>query len=148
MGEAYIFDRDGTLIEDRHYISSPCMVRPIPGMREKLIRLQRDGAKLFIVSNQSGIRRGYFSRERLMEIDRHMKRLFHPVRFEATFYCTHHPSERCSCRKPSPYFLWKISRIYGFSPDRMTMVGDTHRDRMTAEAFGIRFLFVDEFLSL
>ncbi len=148
MEQAFIFDRDGTLIEDRHYISSPCMVRPIPGIREKLMGLQRDGAKLFIVSNQSGIRRGYFSRERLMEIDRQMKRLLYPVRFEATFYCTHHPSEHCPCRKPSPYFLWKIRNMYGFSPDRMTMVGDSERDRLTAEAFGIRFLFVDEFLSL
>ena len=146
MEEAYIFDRDGTLIEDRHYISSPLFVRLIPGIKDRLMELYKSGRRLFIVSNQSGIRRGYFSYERLMEIDRRMKELLYPIRFEGTFYCIHHPSERCPCRKPNPYFVWKIISRYNLSKGNITFVGNSSVDERTAIRAGVKFLHVDDFL--
>ena len=146
MEKAFIFDRDGTLIEDRHYISSPFFVRLMPGVRERLINLYESGNRLFIVSNQSGIRRGYFSYDRLMEIDRRMKELLYPVRFEETFYCIHHPSERCPCRKPAPYFIWKIKGKYKLKREEMVFVGNSRVDEETASNAGIRFVHIRDFL--
>ena len=72
---AVLLDRDGTLIEDRHYLADPAGVVLLPGVGPALARLARDGRRLFMVSNQSGVGRGYFDEEAVRACQRRLEEL-------------------------------------------------------------------------
>lgn len=106
-----LFDRDGTLIEDKHYLSDPDGVTLLPHVGECLKRLSRQGHQLFMVSNQSGIGRGMFSRREADACNARLIELLEGfgVRFTDMLYCPHSPDEGCSCRKPATG-MWNALR--------------------------------------
>ncbi len=144
---AVFIDRDGTIIVDQHYLSTPSGIRYKPGVMDGLLPLKKHGFRLFIVSNQSGVGRGYFSLERLMRINRRIEMDFHElgVSIDAIEYCPHHPNERCNCRKPGSYMFEKLLiRFRDVLPQCSFAVGDSIRDILPAKKLGIHTVLISD----
>jgi D-glycero-D-manno-heptose 1,7-bisphosphate phosphatase len=130
MNRALFLDRDGTIIEDPGYLSDPSQVRLIPGAAETLAALASEGWKLFVVSNQSGVGRGFVAPEQMHAVQARFLQLLaeHGVRITESYLCIHSPDENCECRKPSPWFLFHAARNHELDLARSWMIGDREGD--------------------
>ncbi len=110
MARAIFLDRDGTIIEEKGYLNTPEQIRFKKGVIEGLKLLQEYGFYLFIVTNQSGVKRGWVSRKRVERINRTLIRLLksQKVFIKDIEVCYHHPKERCGCRKPAPFMIYRL----------------------------------------
>lgn len=145
---AVFLDKDGTLIEDVPYNVDPNLIRLTDGALDGLRSLHDAGYLLIVVSNQSGIARGYFEEQALGAVEQRMRRLLDAARVPLAgfYYCPHHPdggvdaySVECACRKPAPGLLSRAARDHGVSLGRSWMIGDILHD---VEA-GRRELYAD-----
>ena len=126
MHSAVFLDRDGTLIEDKDYLSRPEEVVILPGTASALKQLQVAGFKLFIVTNQSGVGRGHFT---LADVEKVNAHLCHElardgVRFERIYIAPEAPDMPSRGRKPSPQFLFDARDEFGLDLARSYMIGD------------------------
>lgn len=124
MNRAVFLDRDGTIIEERNYLSRPEQVAVFPGAADALERLQAAGFKLFIVSNQSGVGRGYFT---LADVERVHQRLLAELggaRIEKIYIAPEAPGTPSRGRKPSPQFLFDARDEFGLDLAHSYVVGD------------------------
>ena len=126
MNRAVFLDRDGTIIEERNYLCRVEDVVILPGVGRALARLQRAGFRLFIVSNQSGVGRGYFT---LTEVEKVNERLLQElgreqVRFEKIYIAPEAPDAPSRGRKPSPQFLLDARDEFGVDLAQSYMIGD------------------------
>jgi len=140
MTPAVFFDRDGTLNEERNYLHRPEDVVVFPGAGAALRRLQNAGFKLFIVSNQSGVGRGYFT---LADVDRVNQRLVSElaaagVRLEKIYIAPEAPEAPSRGRKPSPQFLFDARDEFGLDLSESYLVGDKLIDLETGWNAGLR----------
>lgn len=140
-----LFDRDGTLIVERNYLSDPDGVELLPGVIEGLHRLRDLGVGLVVVTNQSAIGRGYFDQNRLDEIHRRMEDLLaaEGIRLDGIYVCPHTPEEGCRCRKPLTGLVERASRELGFDARQCFVLGDKECDielgrRIGAKTFLVR----------
>jgi D-glycero-D-manno-heptose 1,7-bisphosphate phosphatase len=143
--KAIILDRDGTIIENAYYPKYPWQIKLKKGVKEKLLKFYKT-YEFFLVSNQSGIKRGYYSLENLTEIQRYIEVLIYPIKFREVFYCIHHPNEICSCRKPKNYFLKKIIWKYKIDLKNSFFVGDSNVDEELAKSFNLNFVYIEDFV--
>lgn len=127
---AVFLDRDGTLIEEREYLSRPEGVAVVPGTGPALKGLMDAGFLLFIVTNQSGIGRGYYSVEDMNRVNARMcaELAGDGVKFECIYFSPEAPSQAGRGRKPSPQFLWDARDDYGIDLSGSFMVGDKLSD--------------------
>ncbi|MFG3641158.1 HAD-IIIA family hydrolase [Micromonospora sp. NPDC047762] len=132
--DAVLLDRDGTLIEDVPYNGDPEKVRPVPGARAALDRLRASGLRLAVVTNQSGLARGYFTAEQMRAVHARVEELL--GRFDAWLVCPHDDADGCDCRKPAPGLVYAAARELGTTPSRCVLVGDIGRDIGAAMAAG------------
>jgi D-glycero-D-manno-heptose 1,7-bisphosphate phosphatase len=141
---AVFLDRDGTIMEDSNYVGDVARVVLIPGADAALKRLQDAGYKLFIVTNQSGIGRGYFTHEAVEAIHAHLDEYFgrSGVRFDHYYVCPHHPEDNCDCRKPKPKFLLEAALTYGLDLSRCFMIGDRPTDLQAGINAGTKTILV------
>ena len=130
MKPAVFLDRDGTLIEERDYLGDPNRVTLLPGVGEALRRLQDAGFLLFIVTNQSGVGRGYFTLDDVDRVHRRLLRLLEPsgVRFTAIYIAPEAPDQPGRGRKPSPQFLFDARDQFRIDLAASYMVGDKSID--------------------
>lgn len=131
-----LLDRDGTLIQDRHYLADPQEVRLLPGVVPALRTLQNSGVSFYLVSNQSGLGRGYFSLQRYQAVQAELRRQLavQGIFLQAELLCPHSPSAGCGCRKPGT-LLWKTLHCkLGLLPEQSAMLGDKPTDL----EFGLR----------
>ena len=126
MTGAVFLDRDGTLIAEKNYLSKVEDVAVFPGAVEALKRLQDAGFKLFIVSNQSGVGRGYFTLADAERVNRHLSEVFAQagVRFEKIYIAPEAPDQPSRGRKPSPQFLFDARDEFGIDLSRSYVIGD------------------------
>lgn len=126
MKRAVFLDRDGTLIEDKDYLHRPEDVVIFPGVVEALKRLQDAGFLLFIVTNQSGIGRGYFTMEDCENVHQHIEQKLGKagVRLTKIYIAPEAPDRPSRGRKPSPKFLFDTRDEFGVDLPRSYMVGD------------------------
>ena len=127
---AVLFDRDGTVIFDRHYLSDPAGVELIPGTGEALAKLKGAGVASYLVSNQSGIGRGYFPESSWYACQARLDELLETfgAKLEDSRFCPHDPEDKCDCRKPA-IGMWKSLRdAYGLEASSCAMVGDKPED--------------------
>lgn len=138
--QALFLDRDGTLIEDRHFVGAVDAVSLLPGTREALARLLRGGTSLFILSNQSGVNRGYFSLADVEAVNRRMIDLLDLGAEPFTRICIapERPDEPSRYRKPSPRFIEEVLAEHGFRKDASWMIGDRPSDWEAGLAAGVR----------
>ena len=123
---AVFLDRDGTLNVDKHYLSDPEQLELIPGVGLALKRLQDAGFLLVIVTNQSGIGRGYYTEENMHAVNRRMINMLAPfgVRLTKIYYSPEAPEQPSVGRKPSPAFLFAARDALGVDLAHSFMVGD------------------------
>jgi D-glycero-D-manno-heptose 1,7-bisphosphate phosphatase len=121
-----ILDRDGTMILERNYLSDPRDVELIPGAAEGLRQLRKIGLGLLVVTNQSGVGRGYFDEAQLDIIHQRLRSLLRAegVSLEGIYYCPHTPEDNCLCRKPRPRLVELAAAEHGFDPRLSFVVGD------------------------
>jgi len=135
---AVFLDRDGTLNVERHYLCRPDQFELFPGVGEALRRLTDVGLRLFVVTNQSGIGRGYFTVQELEAVHSRMRELLSPqgVRFEQIYVAPESPGQPSRYRKPSPQALLDARDAYGVDLARSFMVGDKWIDVETGQNAG------------
>jgi D-glycero-D-manno-heptose 1,7-bisphosphate phosphatase len=126
MNAAIFLDRDGTIIEERNYLSRPEQVVVYPGAGAALRRLRTSGFKLFIVSNQSGVGRGYFTLEDVERVNRHLlaELAGDGVHFTKVYIAPEAPETPSRGRKPSPQFLFDARDEFGLDLASSWMIGD------------------------
>src|SRR2546427_5607210 len=126
MNQAVFLDRDGTLMEEKHFLHRPQDVVLFPGVPAALKRLQAAGFKLFVVSNQSGVGRGYFTLADVQKVNQHIVQEFarEGVRFEKIYVAPEAPDTPSRGRKPSPQFLFDARDEFGIDLARSYMIGD------------------------
>jgi len=125
-----LIDRDGTIIVERHYLHDPALVELVPGAGEALALLSRAGVRLFVVTNQSGIGRGYYSEADFQAVQERLAELLAPfgVAFQDVAFCPHAPDESCDCRKPEPGMWNELCAAHGLKPGETVMIGDNASD--------------------
>ncbi|THJ18114.1 MAG: lipopolysaccharide heptosyltransferase II [Nitrospira sp. CG24B] len=143
-GYTIFLDRDGTLNPDPGYIKSPDQFELFSGVSEALARLKQAGARLIVVTNQSGIARGLLSRKDLDAVHMKLKRLLDGagVTLDAIYFCPHHPDDGCECRKPNRGMIDQAVRECGVNLDRSYLIGDHLRDIELAKRVGARSILV------
>jgi D-glycero-D-manno-heptose 1,7-bisphosphate phosphatase len=126
MDAAVFLDRDGTLIVDKDYLSRPEEVVIFQGVGSGLKKLQEAGFKLFIVSNQSGVGRGYFTMADCEKVNQHVANELkkNGIRFEKVYIAPEAPDQPSRGRKPSPQFLFDARDEFGLNLAKSYMVGD------------------------
>ena len=144
MRPTVFLDRDGTINEEVAYLDDPDRLRLIPGAAEGIRLLNEAGILVIVASNQAGIGRGYFSAATVEAIHERLaeqlaKRGAH---YDAVYYCPHHPSEGCECRKPKAGMLVRAAREHKIDTRRAFMVGDKVSDLEAGRRFGCRTVLV------
>jgi D-glycero-D-manno-heptose 1,7-bisphosphate phosphatase len=148
---AVFLDRDGTIIEEVGYLDALEKVRLLPGAAGAIRRLNRAGWAVVVVSNQSGVARGYFDEAFVEETNRRLKELLdrEGARIDGFYFCPHHPTEGrppyrrdCPCRKPAPGLLLRAAAELGLTFAGSCMIGDTPKDVAAGNRAGARGILV------
>ncbi len=137
-------DRDGTIIVEREYLADPKGVELLPGSLAGLKKMRQLGLGLIVVSNQSGIGRGYFDLNALEAVNAEMKRQLSAggVKLDGIYFCPHLPEDDCICRKPRPGLLARAAHELGFDIAQMFVVGDKACDVDLGRGVGATSLLV------
>lgn len=137
---AAFLDRDGTIVEDVHYLARPEQLRLIPDAVTALRRLHDAHVPVVVVTNQSGIARGMLSADDYAAIERRLDAMLaaEGVHVAATYHCPHHPefSGPCACRKPGVLLYERAAAELSLDPARSLFVGDRWRDVAPALRLG------------
>lgn len=144
-GRAAVFlDRDGTLIVEKNYLADPREAVLLDGVIEGLSRLQRHGLPLVIVSNQSGVGRGYFTMKEVEAVNARIDGLLKPagIVIAGWYVCPHAPEAACRCRKPAPGLIEMASADLDLDPCQSYVIGDKRADLDLAKAVGARGILV------
>ena len=130
MKKAVFMDRDGVIIEQVAYLSKPEQAALIPGAVEALRIIHRHGDLAVVISNQSGVGRGYFTAADVDAVHDRIQELLAQSgeRVDEFRYCPHAPDEKCSCRKPSPEMILKAAERFGIDVHASLMLGDRMSD--------------------
>ena len=148
---AAFLDRDGTLNVDVGYPDSLEKIVLIPGAVEAVQLLNRAGYAVVVVSNQSGVARGYFDEARVQAINRGVAEMFAQAgaRIDGFYYCPHLPEaavaryrRACDCRKPAPGMLQKAVREMHLDLARSLIIGDKYSDIAAGKALGLQAVLV------
>lgn len=136
-------DRDGTIIEDRHFLGDPAGVALCPGAAEGLARLQH-AYRLVVVSNQSGIARGLLTAAQVGGVNARLTEVLREAQVELAgiYWCPHGPDDGCDCRKPLPGMIRRAQRELGGDLRGAAVVGDRPADLQLARNLGLPALFV------
>jgi len=134
-----ILDRDGVInLDSDQFIKNPEEWKPIPGSLEAIARLNQDGYRVVVATNQSGIGRGLFDMPTLNAIHDKMHKACALVgaRIEAVFFCPHTNESKCNCRKPKSGMIEEIASRYNTDLTDVPAVGDSLRDLQATAALG------------
>ena len=139
---AVFLDRDGTLMEEADYCSHPEQVRIIAGAAEALRRLKDAGFRLVIVTNQSGVGRGYYTIADYEAVQTRLLDLLGGGLIDATYFCPESPEANSPRRKPSPEMVFEAARDLGLDLARSWFIGDKAIDVQCGHAAGTRAILV------
>ena len=140
-GRAAVFlDRDGTLIRDVNFVGRPEQVELIPGAAAAVRRVNEAGLPAIVITNQSGIARGYFSESEYGKVHERMESLLGQggARIDATYVCPHFPeiSGPCECRKPGTLLYRRAAKDHGLDLTTSWYIGDKLRDVIPSQELG------------
>ena len=143
-GVTVFLDRDGTLNVDTGYVKSPDDFTVLPGVGAALARLKQAGARLVVVTNQSGLGRGYFTSRDLEAIHSKLRLVLAEdgVTLDGLYFCPHHPDDHCNCRKPARGMIDRAHAELKVDLSRAYVIGDSIRDIELAKQVGARSLLV------
>jgi D-glycero-D-manno-heptose 1,7-bisphosphate phosphatase len=151
MHAGIFYDRDGTINEERNYLSSPDQLHLFPKAAQALIEAQALGYKNIIISNQSGVARGYITEEQVRIVHEALLHLLknEGATVDAIYYCPHHPEtgnppyrKECECRKPKIGMLLQAARELSLDLRQSFVIGDKLTDIQTAINAGAQGILV------
>ncbi|MFC1992233.1 D-glycero-beta-D-manno-heptose 1,7-bisphosphate 7-phosphatase [Chloroflexota bacterium] len=146
MNKAVLIDRDDTINRDVPYCSHPEDFDLLPGVAEGIRLLNEHGFKVVVITNQSGIARGYFTHEMLVEI--HNKMCSELARYgahiDAIYYCPHHPESHCSCRKPKLAMPLRAAQELSLDLSHSYVIGDSSMDIQMGKGVSSKTILVSE----
>ena len=141
MSGTVFLDRDGTIIVDKHYLHDPKQVELLPRAAEGLSRLKKAGFRLVVVTNQSGVGRGFFDESQIAKVHARLDALLEPndAMIDAYYYCPHSPetSPACNCRKPKTGMFDSANKDCPVDLANAWMVGDKASDLEFAMNCGV-----------
>jgi D-glycero-D-manno-heptose 1,7-bisphosphate phosphatase len=149
--KAVFLDRDGTICEEVGYLDSVEQMRLLPRAAEAVRLLNRHGFKAVVVTNQSGVARGFFPESRLEELHAEMTRQLRELgaQIDAIYYCPHHPTEgyppylqECNCRKPSIGLLQRAAEDLDLDLSSSYMIGDHFSDVECGQRVGAQTILL------
>ncbi len=148
--KAVFLDRDGTMAKDVHYCRRPEDFELFPATAKAIKFLNERCFKVIIITNQSGIARGYFTEETLAEIHEKMKGDLarEGAYVDAIYYCPHHPDDNCDCRKPKPKLILQATKDFDIDLKHSFMVGDLQADIDLGKAAGCKTILISDSPSL
>ncbi|MFZ0389676.1 MAG: HAD family hydrolase [Calditrichia bacterium] len=143
-------DRDGTIIREVGYLSDPDGVQLLPGAADAIRMLKKAGFKVAVISNQSGVARGFFKEEDVHAVNRRMQELLkqHNAPVDKIYYCPHHPEgigsykQQCRCRKPESGLLRRAAADLKGNLSGGAVIGDKMSDVETALRLGLLGILV------
>ena len=148
---AVFLDRDGTINEEVGYLSRMEQLRILPQTFEAIRLVNDAGMKAVVVTNQSGIARGYFTEEFVRSVHDRINELLaaRGARIDGFYVCPHHPvygngiyKQECSCRKPKPGMLLRAAAEFNIDLSRSYMIGDMLKDIETGKKLGVKGILV------
>jgi D-glycero-D-manno-heptose 1,7-bisphosphate phosphatase len=139
---AVFFDRDGTLMEEVNYCKDPKDVALIPGAAEALTRLKKKGFKNVIITNQSGIGRGWVTLEQFGQVQAALLERLGEGNVDATYFCPDRPDQESTRRKPLPGMVLEAAEEHGIDLGRSFFVGDTASDIGCGRNAGVHTVLV------
>ncbi len=143
MNKAVFFDRDDTIIKNIPYNGNPALVKLMPHAREGLALLQQSGFLLFIISNQSGVGRGYISSSDVNVVNAEMNRQLEADFFSGIYCCFDDPDDpKHYCRKPSPKLILQAANEHNIDVNQSFFVGDKMSDIQAGINAGCRTVFM------
>jgi len=151
MNRAVFLDRDGTVNEEVGYLKDLALLRLIPGAAAAIRRLNEAGLKVVLITNQSGVARGYFPESFVHKAHELLEEMLRKegARLDGIYYCPHHPSAGgssytmpCDCRKPGTGLIDRAARDLSLDVKRSFMVGDKWSDIEMAHRAGTRAILV------
>lgn len=148
---AIFLDRDGTITEEVGYVNHISRVHPFPWTSEAIHALKSTGLPVIVVTNQSGVGRGYFSEELVAQVHQMIQDELASdgTAVDAYYYCPHHPGatvqayrQECRCRKPSTGMAEEAAQRFGINLGASYVVGDTYRDMQMGFNIGARTILL------
>lgn len=154
MGEKYVrkkpavfLDRDGVLTEEKGYVCSLEELRIFPYAKECVQQIKAKGYYVIVITNQSGIARGFFTESMLLKMNDHLKRM---IGADKVYYCPHYLTGKvrkyaidCNCRKPKTGMIKAACKEFNIDIENSFLVGDRASDIMTGQNAGIRTILVE-----
>ncbi len=129
-------------MRDADYCSDPKDVEVFPDASKALRRLKTKGFKLIIITNQSGIGRGFFTLEQYRAVEAEVLGQLGDGLIDATYFCPHRPDENCKCRKPAPEMILQAAREHDVDLTRSFFIGDKSSDIESGRAAGLKTILV------
>ena len=148
--EAIFLDRDGTINEEVGYLKSLAQLVLVPQAAQAIAMINQSGMKSVVVTNQSGVARGYFTATFVGQVHQRLQSMLasQAARIDAFYFCPHHPEgqglyrQECNCRKPAPGMLLTAARELGIDLSHSYLIGDTPKDIQAALQAGARAVLV------
>ena len=144
LNRAVFLDRDGTIARDVPYCSRVEDFDILDTVAQGIRLLNEQSFKVIVITNQSGISRGYFSEETLSMIHQRMidELEQHGAHIDGIYYCPHHPDEGCKCRKPKPALIHQAAEDMDIELNLSYMVGDDSKDIEAGNSAGCTTVMV------
>jgi D-glycero-D-manno-heptose 1,7-bisphosphate phosphatase len=142
LSSAVFLDRDGTIMRDVDYCGDPKDVDVFDGVRASLRKLKNRGYKVFVITNQSGIARGYFTEEQYRAVEREVLRHVGEDLIDATYMCPDKPNSGSKRRKPSPEMILEAARHHHVDLVRSFFIGDKESDIECGRNAGVKTILV------
>ncbi|MCK4307528.1 HAD-IIIA family hydrolase [candidate division WOR-3 bacterium] len=144
MNRAVFMDRDGTVIREKNYTTDPKEVKLLPTSASAIKLLKNEGFKILVVTNQSGVGRGYFS---LGDLHRVNERILELLKTEGTcvdkvYFCPHSPEDNCECRKPKPGMVNQAKKEFDIDLKQSYVIGDRPEDIELGKRAGLQTILV------
>jgi D-glycero-D-manno-heptose 1,7-bisphosphate phosphatase len=144
LKRAIFMDRDGTVSEEIGYMYHTHLYKPFPWTGPAVRKINQEGLKAFLITNQSGVERGYFPESQVHEVHDILRAELarHDAWLDAVYFCPHHPDTGCDCRKPRPGMLLRAQREFGIDLSASYTIGDRYLDVEVGHAAGTRSILV------
>ena len=153
--KAFFFDRDNTLIKDNGYTYLTKDLKFLPGVIKTIQYLNKKNYLVIVLTNQSGIARGYFKKKDVNKFHKYMnaKLKLSNCKIHDFFICGCHPlfpmkNKRCTCRKPSNEMFKKAIKKWSLKKRNISMIGDKRSDKIAAKRTGIKFFYKNKKINL